>query len=414
MSERNNERWLQPFEAHLAKQGYKAVTIKRRLSTCEQFFVFLHEKDLAVEQVIPPILDAFIQRQVQRYQQRNGHELRDVSVARHWYGGGIAQLLRFVQGQWPPPSPPANELEGFHQHLCAEYVDWLVQCRGLSVATIKLYGQRAQQFLTWLGDRAGAERLTELTVQDIDAYFTAIAPRYRRHTRAGLCSQVRDFLRYLQYRGIIGQDLAAAVISPTRYTLESIPPALKPEDVATVLEIAQRNRTPVGIRNYALVLLLAHYGLRSGEVVRLRLDDIDWRHDQFRIYQSKSGKENRLPLLAPVGNAILDYLENARPPVALREVFVSAYAPYRPLPSLHHIVSRLLAEAGIQAQGRRGPHTFRHARAVSLLRQRVSLKAIGDILGHRSAAQTRIYLKLATDDLRDVALEVPVLEEVTP
>lgn len=414
MSEIDNQRWLQPFETHLTEQGYKAVTIKRHLANCEQFLLFLHQKGFAIEQVVPPILDAFIQHQAQRYRQRNGHELRDIGVARHWYGGGIAQLLRFVQGRWPPPSPPANELECFHQDLCAGYVDWMARCRGLSVATIKLHGQRARQLLTWLGDRASAKRLSELTVQDMDAYFTAIAPRYRRHTRAGLCSQVRDFLRYLQSQGIIDRDLAATVVSPTRYTLESIPPALKPEDVATVLAVARRNRTSVGIRNYALVLLLAHYGLRSGEVARLRLDDIDWRHDRFRIHQSKSGKENLLPLLAPVGNALLDYLENARPRVALREVFVSAYAPYRALPSLHHIVSRLLAEAGIQAQGRRGPHTFRHARAVSLLRQSVSLKAIGDILGHRSAAQTRVYLKLATDDLRDVALELPVLEEAAP
>lgn len=414
MSEFNNARWLQPFEAHLAEQGYKAVTIKRQLSTCEQFLLFLHKKGLTIEQVRPSTLDAFIQHQAQRYHQRNGRKLCDVHAARHWLIGGIPHLLKFVQGQWPPALSPSNELECFHQHLCTGYTDWLTQGRGLSVATIKLYGQRAQHFLSWFGERAGAEHLTELTVQDIDTYFTAVAPRYQRHTRAGLASQVRDFLRYLQYRHLIDQDLAATVISPTRYTLESIPPALKPEDVATVLALAERNRTPVGIRNYTIMLLLAHYGLRSGEVVRLRLEDIDWRHDRLCIRQSKSGKENRLPLLASVGNALVDYLENARPSVALREVFVCAYAPIRPLSSLHYIIVRLMNQAGIDAEGRRGPHTFRHARAVSLLRQRVSLKAISDILGHRSAAQTRLYLKLATEDLRDVALEVPRLKEIVP
>ena len=133
----------------------------------------------------------------------------------------------------------------------------------------------------------------------------------------------------------------------------------------------------------------------------------------LRIHQSKSGKENLLPLLAPVGNALLDYVQNARPKTVVREVFVCAYAPHRPLSSLHYIVSRVLDEAGIDASGRRGPHAFRHARAVSLLRQRVSLKAISDILGHRSALQTRTYLKLATEDLRDVALELPATTETT-
>jgi integrase/recombinase XerD len=208
--------------------------------------------------------------------------------------------------------------------------------------------------------------------------------------------------------------LAATVEGPSRYALEDIPPALKPEDVDTVLALARGNRTPVGIRNYAILLLLSHYELRSGEVVRLQLQDIDWPHDQFRIRQSKSGKENLLPLLAPVGNALLDYVQNARPKTVGREVFVCAYAPHHPLSSLHYIVSRLLDEAGIDASGRRGPHAFRHARAVSLLRQRVSLKAISDILGHRSPVQTRTYLKLATEDLRDVALELPDTTETTP
>jgi integrase/recombinase XerD len=414
MAELHHDQWLWRFEAHLHEQGYKSVTIKRHLSVCRQFVRYLQENDISVDQVSPPILDAYVQRQVQRYQQRYGHSPRDVGSAKHWFSSGIPPLLRFVQGQWPPPPPPANELERFHQRLCTGYADWLTQCRGLSPATIKLQHGRAQQLLAWLGERATPERVAELSVQDLDAYFMAIAPRYRRHTRAGVAHGVRDFLRYLHHQGMIGQDLAATVTCPTRYALESIPPALQPEDIDTVLDLTKQNRTPVGLRNCAILLLLAHYGLRSGEVVRLRLEDIDWRHDRFRIRQSKSGTETVLPLLAPVGNAVLDYLQHGRPQTAVREVFVCAYAPHRPLPALHHIVSRLLTQAGIEAEGRRGPHTFRHARAVSLLRERVSLQAVSHILGHRSAAQTRIYLKLATDDLRDVALEVPALKEVAP
>ncbi len=414
MSELNNERWLQPFETHLIEQAYRPATIKRQLSTCKQFLFYLQEKDVAAELVTPTIFDAFIAYQVQRYRQRNGNDLRDARVAKHWFGQGIPGLLRFVQGRWPPPPPPVNDVERFQRYLCASYTDWLDECRGLSAASVKLHGQRAAQLLTWLGNRASAECVSDLTVKEIDAYFTAIAPQYWRQTRVGIAYCVRHFLRYLHYQNIIDQDLAATVVGPSRYALESIPPALKPKDIDTVLALARRNRTPVGIRNYAIVLLLAHYGLRSGEVVRLRLKDIDWHRDQFRFRQSKSGKESLLPLLAPVGNALLDYVQNARPQSVVREVFVCAYAPHRPLSSLHYIVSRLLDQAGIHAEGRRGPHTFRHARAVSLLRQSVSLKTISDILGHRSAAQTRSYLKLATDDLRDVALELPDITEIAP
>jgi integrase/recombinase XerD len=117
-----------------------------------------------------------------------------------------------------------------------------------------------------------------------------------------------------------------------------------------------------------------------------------------------------LPLIPSVGDALLDYLQQARPKTAPREVFVRIPAPHVPLPrgsSLYPLIQRLLGKAGIILRGKRGPHTFRHARAVSLLRAAVPLKAIGDILGHRSAASTRPYLKLATEYLRTVGLEVP-------
>jgi integrase len=106
----------------------------------------------------------------------------------------------------------------------------------------------------------------------------------------------------------------------------------------------------------------------------------------------------------------LEYLQQARPRTAAREVFVRIPAPHVPLrtgSSLYPLFQGLLRKAGITLEGKRGPHTFRHARAVSLLRAAVPLKAIGDILGHRSAASTRPYLKLATEDLRAVGLEVP-------
>ena len=152
-------------------------------------------------------------------------------------------------------------------------------------------------------------------------------------------------------------------------------------------------------------------GCVAGEVVHLRLEDIDWRRECVRIRHSKTGAETtRLPLLPSVGCALLDYLQHSRPQTTAREVFVRIPAPHIPMccgSSLYTLIQRLLDKAGVQIQGKRGPHTFRHARAISLLRAAVSTKAIGDILGHRSAASTRPYLKLATEDLRAVGLEVP-------
>ena len=206
-------------------------------------------------------------------------------------------------------------------------------------------------------------------------------------------------------------------MSPTLYAFERLPAALTPDEVQAVLESARHDRTPMGLRNYAILLLLATYGLRAGEVVRLRLEDIDWRHECLHVRQSKTGRTTVLPLLAPVGDAILAYLREGRPTTAAREVFLRAQAPIQPFrrgSSLYAIVARRLPKAGVRPAGKRGPHTFRHAHAVRLLRAAVPLKAIGDLLGHTTTASTAIYLKLATEDLREVGLDVPPAREELP
>ena len=113
MSEFDNQRWLPPFKAHLIKQGFKPSTIKRYLSVCQGFLDYLQREGIAVEQVNPPILNVYLQLQVQRYRQRHGHLPRDIRTARHLFDRGITPLLRFVQGRWPPSSQPATRLDRF-------------------------------------------------------------------------------------------------------------------------------------------------------------------------------------------------------------------------------------------------------------------------------------------------------------
>lgn len=165
------------------------------------------------------------------------------------------------------------------------------------------------------------------------------------------------------------------------------------------------------MRDYAILLLLDTYGLRDLEVVRLQLEDVDWRTDRLYIRRSKTGSESILPLLSTVGEAILAYLRNGRPKTSGREIFIRTLATYHRLSSLYQMIQGRLTQANIRPAGKHGAHAFRHARAISLLRANVPLKQIGDILGHRSAASTMIYLKLATSDLRAVSLDIPV--EVT-
>jgi len=410
----SHEEWLARFDGYLHQQGYRARTMRRYRTVCRQFLQYLHAQALTLEQGDPATLEAYVQFQSQRYVQQHG---RAPHAAHHRFNRGITGLLRLVHGRWPPPTPPTTPRERFQQQVCAGYAQWLAAARGLTPRTIAVRQARGQKFLVWLAAQGTPERLCELTVADLDADLAAQVPRLRRSTRADLTCSLRDFLRYLYAHGLIARDLAPAVMSPTLYAFERLPAALTPDEVQAVLESACQDQTPIGLRNYAILLLLATYGLRAGEVGRLRLEDLDWRHGCLRVYQSKSGRTLVFPLLVPVGDAILAYLRDGRPTTEAREVFLRAQAPVQPFrrgSSRYAIVARRLPKAGIHPAGKRGPHTFRHAHAVSLLRAAVPLKAIGDLLGHTSTASTAIYLKLATEDLREIGLNVPPAREELP
>jgi len=226
----------------------------------------------------------------------------------------------------------------------------------------------------------------------------------------GVCSCLRSFLRYLHAAKLIDRDLAAAVSSPSLYQFEDIPRAFTQPQVDAVLKSTRSDLSPTGLRDYAMLLMLATYGLRSGEVLRLKLEDIEWREERFRVRQSKTGVESFLPLMPAVGEALVNYLKDGRPQTERREVFLRVRAPFHPLAgssSLATVIRSRLRECGIEVQGRHGAHAFRFARALSLLRASVSPKWIGDLLGHRSSSSTQTYFRLATEDLRALSLEVP-------
>lgn len=222
-----------------------------------------------------------------------------------------------------------------------------------------------------------------------------------------------EYAQWLRERQGLERDFAPCVTAPTLYAFESIPSALSPDQIDAVMQTSRNDQSPKGLRDYAILLLLATYGMRAGEITRLQLNDIDWRADRIFVRHTKTGSQSILPLMPAVGEALLAYLRRGRPKTDVREIFIRR-APYRGFESgssLYTSTRRRLDAAGVPPGGKRGPHAFRHAPAVSLLRDGTPMKIIGDVLGHRSASSTSVYLKLATADLRDVALEIPGLAE---
>ena len=398
------------FRTHLERYRYKPMVMTNYVSAARQFLLWLEKQGVPPEQVRPQHLDDFIQMKL-KSRHRPGALPRNPLRVRRRYSAAIRRLLRMLNPNWPPPVPPASDGERFQRELLDGYGRWLIDVHGLSQGILRRNSRAARMFLDWLGDKAGRDSLRGVGVSEIDEYLNWRMQGLRRITRTAVASCLRSFLRYLHADGVVPKDLSPLVSGPVLYKSEDIPRAFTEEQVTTMLDTTRRDKTPVGLRDYAILTLLATYGLRAGEVAQLRLDDIDWRAEKLRVRQSKTGNELLLPLVPAVGNALLNYLRRGRPQTELREVFLHARAPLGPFrggSSLHSVVAHRLRQAGIQVEGRHGPHAFRFARAVSLLRGTVPVKIIADLLGHRSADSTEVYLRLATDDLRAVSIDLPV------
>lgn len=218
------------------------------------------------------------------------------------------------------------------------------------------------------------------------------------------CGVLRVFLRYAHRGDVLGRDLSDVVEWPQAYRLSTVPRSITWAEVERVLAGVDR-RTPCGKRDYAILLLLVIYGLRGREVAALTLDDIDWRRERLSVPERKAGHSTAYPLSPPVGEAIADYLRQGRPPTPDRHVFMRAVAPVEPLgaAAVSGCARRYLLAAGVEVP-RPGSHTLRHTCVQRLVDAEFSLKEIGDFVGHRSAASTEIYAKVAVESLREVAL----------
>lgn len=316
-------------------------------------------------------------------------------------------MLRLAQGQWPPTPIATCAADALRFAICEEYEIWLREERGLAVASIDALMWEGRNFLVWQLNRHGVDSLMAMTVGDIDCYMDTRSPHQTRKSVKDVAERLRSMLRYLHRTGRTAIDLSPHVVAPLLYAYEGVPSILTPDQIAAVLQSSGTDKTPAGLRDHAILQLLATYGLRSGEICNLRVKDIDWRAESIRIRHTKTQATSYLPLMAPVGEAVLAYLQAGRPVTDAREIFIRTRAPYRKLSMLANIVRRRLKDAGVKPAGKNGSHIFRHARAVEMLRAAVPQKVIGDLLGHRSAESTAPYLKLATEDLRAIALDVP-------
>jgi site-specific recombinase XerD len=290
-----------------------------------------------------------------------------------------------------------------HDAEVRDFERWLREERGLSAATIKDYCRAADRFFLWLEGRGTP--LVDVGMTDID---DVIAEEHRRgawgrRTRHDYAQRLRAFFLFAEARDWCRLGLAAGIMAPRFMADETVPKGLRRQDVVQLLASVQGDR-PVDLRDRAILMLFIGYGLRAGEVGGLRLDDLDWENETLRVRCPKPGRTHLWPLSEGVGYAILRYVRDVRPSGFGRSLFFTAHAPIRPLDrrTLGKMVRERLAGIGIVA-GRRGTHALRHAAAQHLLDEGMSMKVIGDYLGHRDPSSTMIYAKADLTALREVA-----------
>ena len=389
----------------LTSQRYSPVVAGNYCAYARGFLDYLARRSIPIAEVTEAQVGYYLHHAITMFRKRHGRPPGPCwhSIPR----SGIHALLRLAQGQWPPAPKATCAADTLRFTICDEYEIWLREERGLAERSIYALMWEGRNFLTWQLDRCGIDCLMEMGVGDIDRYMDMRSLHQTRKSVKDVAERLRSLLRYLHRTRRTAIDLSPHVIAPLLYAYEGVPSILERDQIAAVLETASKDTTPIGLRDQAILQLLATYGLRSGEIRNLKIEDIDWRTESIRILHTKTRACSYLPLMAPVGEAILIYLRSGRPQTDAREVFVRTRAPYGRLRVLHSAVFRRIQDAGVKPPGKCGPHIFRHARAVEMLRASVPQKVIGDMLGHRSTESTAPYLKLATEDLRAIALDVP-------
>jgi integrase/recombinase XerD len=344
---------------------------------------------------------------IERYQhrRRRRHQcIRTETRRRERYE--VTQLLQFLRDH--AACPAARVKITAADDLAARYGRHLQDQQGLATITIKHYRTVVGRFLhERFGD--GLVDLRALRADDVIAFVQRQTQRLQPPALKCVVNAMRSFLRYAQYRGEVATALANAVpIVAAWSTTPAVPKAISPEHAQRAIDSCDLS-TGLGLRDRAILLLLARLGLRAHEIIALQLEDCDWDSSHLRV-RSKSGREQLLPMPADVGAAVATYLQQGRPRSKDRHLFLRSMAPIRGLmpgsDAIGTIVRYALQRAQVDAP-HRGSHQFRHALAVRMLRGGASLKEIGEVLRHQSPQTTSIYARVDIIALRSVALPWP-------
>ncbi len=383
---------LDGFEIFLGGQGYVPASVRQKIELLSGFSAWAERNDVPLVVLGEEHAGLFLTE----YRRRT----------RRGDAWTIQQLIRYLRGSGCLPVPMPEVDSTAEGELIGAFEGFLRTERGLSASTLTNYLPIVRRFLD---EQFGGEELDFDNLRAVDVHrFIVRRAQAGSPRRAKLVvTALRSFLRFLNQRGLLATDLAAAVPGVAGWRLTHLPKALPVEQVDLLLASCDRG-TSAGRRDYAVLMLLARLGLRGGEVSAMTLDDLDWDSGEIVVH-GKGQRLARLPLPADVGAALVDYLRQDRPACSTRRVFIRIRAPRRGFVSpsvICCIVRRALKRAGLAPEFK-GAHLLRHSLATNLLRRGASLVEIGQLLRHSQPNTTQIYAKVDITALRAIALPWP-------
>jgi site-specific recombinase XerD len=394
--------YLSEIAAMLHRDGYARSTIRRHLRAADRFGAWILKEGMSIVDISASIVDRYLEGLGRQFfPSRLGGTLPDKA-------SGLRQMVEMLSQQGVL-RPDANEQPPIGIARCvADFDHHLDQVRGNAPRTRKIYLWYARRFLL---ERFGAEEpdWSTLEAEQITEFVRREAAKKHPSSCGQAVTGIRALLRFLVTKGVVRKGLERAVPSVRTWRHCSLPRHISPDEVRRVIEVCDP-ATPLGLRERAVIMLLAHMGLRAGEVIHLKVNDIDWAEGRLIIRAGKNHRERSLPLSQVVGEALAAYLQQARPRRSpYREIFLRWYPPFRPLRSsctISALVGKVLKRARVEVN-RPGAHVFRHTLATEMARQGAAFKEIADILGHRSLVSTGVYAKLDLGSLSKVAMPWP-------
>lgn len=383
------------FLKRLHKAGYTEGTLKHYASSSIHFSLWLGCRGLTATDIGPSTIERFRSHRCRCPGSRRGRRISQR------YSNQVHRFVDFLEEQGLVSSAPSGTLPG--NLPLDEYVSWLRQHAGLAESTIRRHKDVIARLLPSLGE--DPQSYDAALVRN--ALIADSKGRSRGDTKR-IATALRSYLRFLAAQGMCRPDLDRAVPTIPQWRLSSLPRYLPAEQIERIINACDLT-TPAGLRDRAILLLLGRLGLRAGDIVNLRLNDISWDEGTMRVI-GKGRCEARLPLPQDAGNALLAYLEQRRPVVPRPQVFLRSMAPYDSFscPSaITCIVRRAITRAGIINAPTRGARLLRHSVATSMLRAGATLEVIGTVLRHRSLDTTAHYAKVDVATLREVAQPWP-------